>query len=144
VKEKKEKKEKPKPPPPPVVAAKASDEVLARFDQRLRTRVAAAAAAGKGPIFTLTSMRSEATVRAVTEAVCEVEVGGSSLSLAWRTFADADRTGMAQYLARSGEVEDLVLAAFWLRVAGRTAEAQAFEARTGEAAAEVRAAFAGP
>lgn len=144
VKEKKDK-EKPRPPPPaPVVAAKASDEVRARFDQRLRVRVAAAAAAGKGPIFTLTSMRSEATLRSVADAGCEVDVGGSSLSLAWRTFADADRMGMAQYLARSGQAEDLVLAAFWLRVAGRTAEAQAFEARAGDAAAEVRAAFATP
>jgi len=31
-----------------------------------------------------------------------------------------------------------------LRVAGRTAEAQGFEARAGEAAAEVRAAFSTP
>lgn len=141
----KEKKEKPKAQPAaPVVVAKASDEARDRFDQRLRARVAAAAAAGKGPIFILTSMRSEATLRAVGDAGCEVDVGGSSLSLAWRTFTDADRMGMAQYLARSGQPEDLVLAAFWLRVAGKTVEAQACEARAGEAAAEVRAAFAAP
>ncbi len=75
---------------------------------------------------------------------CEVEVAGSRLTVAWRTLTAADRAGIASYLARSGTAADLALAAFWLRVAGRTAEAQGFEARAGEAAAEVRAAFSTP
>ena len=140
VKEKKEK-EKPKPLPPAPVAAKASAEARKGFDERLRTRAAVAAKAGKGPLFMLSSMKSEAALVVIDGDGCEVEVAGSRLSVAWRTLADSDRAGMAVYLARSGDPADLALAAFWLRVVGKAADAQAYEARAGDAAKEVRAAF---
>lgn len=124
-----------------VQAAKPQAEALQRFTARTRERALAAAKAGRGPLFTLKAMRSEATIEGGDEGDVILRVGPSGMSVAWRTLTPEDYVGIALHLARSGDPGDCGLAAFWLRCVGRDPEARDHLARAGTAAAEVEAAF---
>lgn len=124
--------------------AQATAAAREAFAARLQARTIAAAATGKGPVFQLASMRSQATVETADEKGMELRVGGTVLSVAWKTVSDADRAEMALYLARSGAEADWAQAAFWLKTIGRDAEAATALTKSGAEAAAVEAGFATP
>jgi hypothetical protein len=132
-------------PAAPAVAAKPrvqpTPEARTAFTAQLQTRAIAAASTGKGPVFLLASMKAQATMEAADAQGMELRVGGTVLSVAWKTLSDADRAEMAIYLARSGMMADWALAAFWLKVAGRDAESATALSKSGADGAAVEAAF---
>lgn len=126
----------------PAPSAKPTAAGLAGFTARTRERALVAAKANRGPVFLLKAMRSEAVVEGGDGDDVVLRVGPSGISVAWRTLTPDDFAGMSMHLSRSGEPIDCALAAFWLRVLGREADARDPLARAGTFAAEVEAAFA--
>jgi len=133
-----------KPATPPAAAkprVQPTSEARTAFTAQLQTRAIAAAGTGKGPVFLLASMQAQATMESADAQSMELRIGGTVLSVAWKTLADADRAEMALYLTRSGTAADWAQAAFWLKVVGRDAESATALSKAGTEAAAVEAAF---
>jgi hypothetical protein len=125
----------------PKPIAKPQAEALQRFTLQTRERALAAAKAGRGPIFTLKAMGSEACIEGGDDNDVNLRLGTSAISVAWRTLTTDDYAGIAMHLARSGDPADCALAAFWLRVTGRDEEARDLLLRAGIFASDVDAGF---
>jgi hypothetical protein len=116
-------------------------EARERFSISLRERCILSVASGRFPEFTLSSMRSPATIEGADADQASVSVGGSALQVTWRMLTDSDRAGIALWLARSQEPIDQANAAFWLRLTGRDEDAKVFRARSGDFGDDVDLAF---
>lgn len=128
-------------PAKPRTPNKVDPQLRDRYATMLRERALAAARDGKGPVFHLSTMQALAAVCSGDDDEVELQVGATTMQVAWKTLGNEDRASLAAAIARSGAAGDAALAAFWLRCAGRDAEALVMIGRAGDLAAEVQAAF---
>ncbi len=145
--EKLEKAEKPASAPggpagPVAERAKPQPDAIAAYTKRLQDSARDAAATGRGPIFELSTLKSKVTVEQADAGGLTVRMGESVLTVTWASLDDGDRAELATALTRSDAPADHALAAFWLRVAGRDADAAAQTGKAGDEAGSIEAAFA--
>ena len=133
------------PPPaqPERTHVTVTPEGLAAFDQLLRQRVIALAAANKGPQFLISTIQRPARIaKAQADGELVLLVNDSELTWSWSRLELVDRCRLSLACARSNHPGDAAENAFWLFATGQHSEAErqlAFAETSGIAA--VRAAL---
>jgi len=119
-----------------------SDDVVAAWDGRLRDSVGAALRSGGGLGFHLAALRQRVRLTALgPDGMLELDTGQAATSIQWARLGALDKASLAAALAEK-EPAASALAAFFLLLGGREAEAREHLRAAGDAAArEVLSAF---
>ncbi|MHC5057289.1 MAG: HEAT repeat domain-containing protein [Planctomycetota bacterium] len=116
-------------------------EVMAVWDKRLQSRVAASVKAGKKPGFHLTSMRARVKVVGLTSGgALKVSARGMQLSVPMTRLVMADKRNLAGAVAGDDAAGNAVAAFYCLALCDKTA-AGAYLRKAGKLAGEAQKAF---
>ena len=130
---------------PKAVATRPSKEIVQQYDARLRQALEGALKTGTQVTFHLSSVKSTATVESIDDKgnmQLRIEKPKMKLRFPFDRLGEKDRRTLAQSLARKGEAEANVVAAFYALLTNERKIAQDHLFELGkEAAADVKALF---